>query len=334
MDEKNQVDEVIYNEESLNLLNIKQLRALGRRFGVPAPASKKKKELVDYILNVVYGKVEVPARTSYGRPSTSEFDMDKYLDKIKKNYDFSDKLKTITFNDKLGYATLSNASSNYSTLDDKIETRVFCKDNEKYYLRVHAFVKSNDDIEITESVVKRFNLENFDVVEIIKTDRLFKIYSINGQKVKEKIGKIYIDGKELVWGQNQDFYLSTKEELNNSIQSLIKQSENNKLKLVILSENEYEHNEDTTIVKYDEKEDKSLTYKKFMMLMGLCEKYIINGEDLIVCIEDADIIEKTISKFDDDVIERISRYFKDMFKTIVDLGNAIVSFKIEMDFKY
>lgn len=333
MEEKNQVDGVIYNEKSLNLLNIRELRALGRKFGVPSPATKKKKELIDYILNVVYGKVEVPVRTSFGRPSTNEFDMDKYLDKIKRNYDYSNELKKITFRNDLGYGILSNASSTYKILDN-IETRVFCEVNGKYYLRVRSFVESEDDIEISSAFVKKFNLVNYDAVEIIKSDKLFKIYSINGQKVKDKMGKIIVDGKELIWGEKQDFYLSTKEELNNSINSLILDAQKNHIKLVILSDKDYECNEGVSIIKYSESEDVHQLYKKIMMLVGLCEKYILDGEDLIVCISDADIIENTISKFDEDVAERISKHFKEMIKTIIDLGNIYIDFKIEIDLKY
>lgn len=333
MDENNQIDENVYNEKSLYLLNIKQLRAMGRRFGVPSPASKKKKELVDYILNVVYGKVEVPARTSYGRPSTSEFDMDEYLEKIEKNYDVSGKLKNMSFSKNLGYATLSNHSEPY-IINDNIERRVFCDVDGKYFLRLHAFLESEDDILISENIVKKYCLENYDVVEIVKIDSSFKIFSINGQKIREKIGKIYVDGKELRWGQKQDFYLSTKEELKDSIQNLIKDAEKNDIKIVILAENEYNCSGQTNLVKYTEKEDKSQMYKKLMMIMGICEKSIIDGEDLILCIEDSDIISNTISQFDDDMMERMSKYFRSILKKFVELGNICVSYKLELNLKY
>ena len=46
------LDKNLYNEQNLNLLNIRELRLIGRKLGVPAPATLKKQALVEYILKV------------------------------------------------------------------------------------------------------------------------------------------------------------------------------------------------------------------------------------------------------------------------------------------
>ena len=76
MKKEKKIDENLYNEKSLYLLNIKELRDLGRKIGVPAPATLKKQDLVDYILKIVYGEVDTPKRSSFGRPNVREVDME------------------------------------------------------------------------------------------------------------------------------------------------------------------------------------------------------------------------------------------------------------------
>ena len=88
MKKEKRIDENLYNEKSLYLLNIKELRDLGRKIGVPAPATLKKQDLVDYILKIVYGEIDAPKRSSYGRPNVREVDMGQYLAKIKKKLTF------------------------------------------------------------------------------------------------------------------------------------------------------------------------------------------------------------------------------------------------------
>ena len=39
---KNNIDKVLYSESSLGLLNIKELRDMGRKFGMPSPTTMKK----------------------------------------------------------------------------------------------------------------------------------------------------------------------------------------------------------------------------------------------------------------------------------------------------
>ena len=100
MDKNANVDKSLYNEKSLYLLNIKELRDIGRKLCVPSPTTLKKQELIDYILKVVYGEIKPPARSNYGRPNVREFEMDKYLEKIKRNSDLTDELLKVKLDDE------------------------------------------------------------------------------------------------------------------------------------------------------------------------------------------------------------------------------------------
>ena len=326
----NDIDKSLYSEKSLFLLNIKELRDLGRKFGVPSPTTKKKKELVDYILNVVYGNIQTPVIGSYGRPSKREFDMDKYLDKIKKKSDISNELKNISLKD---FGTMKIANFKDVLESEIIETRVFYEDKGKFFLRVREFVASNDDIEISEDIVKRFKLEMFDVVEISKTEDMFKIISINGIKVKTEFEKIDVCGTTLHPGVSRDFYLSTKEEIREKIEKLSSDCEKNDVKFIVFTTKPLE-GKTTEFVEYSVKEESSKIYKKLVYLIGLCEKAVFDGLDFIVAIENADYIEKLFNSFEKDISDRIKKYVEQTLPKFASLGNVLILFRHENEVEY
>ena len=58
-EEYKNLEKLPFNERSLLMLNIKDLRDIGRKFGLSSPTTMKKKELVDKILKIVYGEMLV-----------------------------------------------------------------------------------------------------------------------------------------------------------------------------------------------------------------------------------------------------------------------------------
>ena len=132
------IDKNIYNQESLSLLNIRDLRDIGRTFGVPSPTTKSKDELIDYILKILYGEIKGEARSTRGRPNNRSFDQEKYLNEIKK--------RSIVKPDMFVYPeieadfSLKVASpSDVHVQECEIKQRVFVKDEKGSYLRVHGF---------------------------------------------------------------------------------------------------------------------------------------------------------------------------------------------------
>lgn len=331
------LDGSIYNEKSLHYLNIRDLRVIGRGLGVSAPSSKKKQELIDEILNVVYGRVTPKIGNSYGRPSTHELDMEKYISKIKKHSELYDEVNTYKYSTEttgynLGFGLLSSPSSEYK-INDNIEKRCFCEDDGKYYLRVRSFIRSKDDIEVLPSLKEKYNLVENDILEIAVVDDYYKIITINGIKIKNKIGQLIVDNTPLVWGKKQDFYLSTKEELEKSINILSKECEKNDIKLIVFSKKSYDGST-TLAINYSLDEDKSQTYQKFMLFLQQCEKAIYDGEDIIVALEDYNEIDGIISKCDPDIYERTQKYFQEVTSRVVELGNICIKLILELDFKY
>lgn len=89
--------------DELMLLNLYELRLIGRKIGVKAPTSMSKINLVNAILDVLNGKI-APQRSSKGRPlksschrietlkfcqafSENNFDFDDYLKRLEKILD-------------------------------------------------------------------------------------------------------------------------------------------------------------------------------------------------------------------------------------------------------
>ena len=175
MEENKSIEPTLLNEKNLYRLNIKELRHLGRDKGVPSPTTKSKKELIDYILNIVYGKVEVPIRNIYGRkPNENNYDRELMLKKITNTSNIDEDLKKYTYSNDLG--VLKVASPNFEYITEKnMVTLIYCNVNGKHYLRKMAFIESSDDVEITDEFVKNFKLENLDAVEVIISGKLVPI---------------------------------------------------------------------------------------------------------------------------------------------------------------
>ena len=182
MDNNKNIDTALYSEESLDLLNIRELRDIGRKFGVPSPTTMKKQDLIEYILKIVYGELS-PTRSNYGRPNVREFDMDSYVQKIKKNSNLTEELLKYSLESSL-IGELKVASPKEHEVKNNIENRVFVKDGEKAYLKIHAFVDSEADIEINSEAAKNFKLEDYDVLEVKIEGNMFKIVTVNGISVK------------------------------------------------------------------------------------------------------------------------------------------------------
>ena len=339
---KNNIDSLIFNETALYCLNIRELRVIGRKLGVNAPASKKKDELIKCILENVYGKTDKSPKTLFGRPSTHELDMKKCMDKIIKHTNIDNGLKldldkesnednfyydTHNIYSDIGYGKVAMPTSNYVT-NETIETRTVCEDDGKLYFRKKSFIKSEDDILISLEIIKKYNLKLNDIVEIISVNPYYKICTINGININKNIGKIFVDNKPLTVGESMDFYLSTKEELEKCFTNLLKDCEENNIKLLAFTKIHYSGN-NVVNFNYTENEDKSQVYNKINNFLSCCESEINEGNNIIVVIEDYDILFKIISKLDSGVYERTKKHFLDITNMVVTLGNAYLKFNIE-----
>ncbi len=324
MKNEKKIDENLYNEKSLYLLNIKELRDLGRKIGVPAPATLKKQDLVDYILKIVYGEIDAPKRSSFGRPNVREVDMGQYLAKIKKKTDVYDEVLNASFENL--DSIFKVASPDESSKTSEVVQRIFVEDEGRFYLRQYGFVESEGDKEVSKEIKDKFKLENFDVVEVIFSKKSFKIVSINGKVVNSK------DNTDNEYcGKKQVFHFCTKEEINNDILRLLNECKN--LKKIVFSREDYSAVSDEYI-KTETGEDSHKAYKQFMYFVDICEKYVFEGEDVLVVTDETDFVEKTIEALDEEVSNRIKKHLQTRIEEFVSLGNALVVYKLDKDFIY
>lgn len=334
MDKIDNNDKSIYNTKSLYLLNIKELRSIGRQIGVPAPASKSKAQLVDYILKIIYGELDAPARNNFGRPSKNDYNIDECLSKIKKNSFDKSKIKSYKYEDDFkdfGMKLVSSKSEAYK-FDDNIETRIYCVSSGKHYLRKKAFIESDDDILISESFANKYHFASMDIVEIVKCKDYFKIYSINGVKIKNN-APITIGDSVVYWGRSQDFYLSTKEEIKQKINNLINWCKDKDVMLSIFSNDIYVEN-NTFCMNYDKDAEYTQIYKKLMLFLDKCDSLALSGENTIMVIDDKALVEKVICSFDDDIFMRIKKHLNEVLSNMVEVGNICILFKVQEEFKY
>lgn len=326
MKTEKKIDENLYNEKSLYLLNIKELRDLGRKIGVPAPATLKKQDLVDYILKIVYGEIDAPKRSSYGRPNVRDVDMNQYITKIMKKSDVNDELISASFDDV--ESIFKVASPDESSKTNRVEQRIFVENEGKFYFREFAFVESENDIEVSKETKQKFGLEDFDVVEVIVSGRSFKIVSINGKVVNNATS---INEENL--GKKQVFYYRTKEKINEEILKQINLDNSEGLKTIVFSENDYS-NLGAEYIKADKLQTKEKAYKQFMAFVNFCEKMVFDGENIVVITDEADFIESVVESLDEDVSIRTKKHLQAKINDFIALGNALLIYKIETEVTY
>lgn len=331
-EKKKEIDKSLYNEKSLSLLNIRDLRDMGRKFGVPSPTTKNKKELVDYILKIVYGEVEA-SRSVYGRPNVREFDMNKYVNKIKKN----SVINPGSLRFSLGHDNHLNLKVSAPTEDydigDLIEQRVFVEDDDRCMLKVHAFVESDDDIEISKDLARKYKLENLDMTEIVLGNNMLKIISINGVKIENKLEGLLVNEKQVKGGTSHIFHHSTKEEIDKEILKIINNCNQIKTKLMVFSPNDYS-GEFVQTIRFDEKDTAPVVYKKLMQFVGVCEKHSFETEEFVMVIDRSDLIDELISSLDDDIQERIKKHLHDAILKILSYGNVLLVYHLDHEFNY
>lgn len=328
------IDKGLYNEKSLSLLNIKDLRDLGRKFGVPSPTTLKKQEIVDYILKIVYGEITVPERSVCGRPSIREFDMNKYVNKIKKNAVLTDELVKYKLEDNFDFIPSKLASSKSSLENlENIEQRVFIEDNEKYYLRVRSFVQSENDIEITKSIVEKYKLENFDILEVSIGEDYYKIISINGIKIIDKFKELTVQKLQLKGGSKEVFYLRTKEEIEKSIINLNELCNKSDINLMVFSSNTNFTNIKNCVT-ISENDTYSAIYKNLMRFVEIAEKAMFNSEDVLIVVDEAKIVLKAIDSFEKDVSDRIKKHLSKIIDRLLKTGNVLLFFRVRENITY
>ncbi len=322
--DKNNIDKNFYSEKSLYLLNIKELRALGRKFGVPSPTTMKKQDLVAYILKVVYGEIEPPIRSSIGRPTAAqEFDINCYIDKIKKNTEMSERLKEVS----LGMDAFEFPSFKASAPKDEFNTgeivqRVVFASDSGWSLRKWRFVESDGDIPISKEVATALGLENFDVVEVISTDSGVKIVSINGKTITKNIKPFEINSEIVGAGSRKVFYIRTKEKIEEEIEKIKQNAKSQGLKLVYFGANNCGEG---AFFKFSGIAGAG-AFKDFMAFVQHIKKLVYENQDVVAVVEDMLAVEAIFSSLDEEVSARAKAALAAEVCDFVKLGNILLTF--------
>lgn len=328
--EKNKIDVNLYNEKSLYLLNIRELRDMGRKLGVPSPTTMKKHDLVEYILKVVYGEVEPPIRNSYGRPNSREFDMSEYLTKIKKNTELTKQLKEARLYDDLDFEktfTFKAAAPKARSLMNEIEQRVVFIDGTRCQLRIRQFIESEGDIEISPKLAENLKLENFDVVELIRSEGGIKIVSINGKRVLEIIKPFTVYGESIVAGTRKVFHLRTKEEILKNIEIIKQSCIEQDTKFIYLGHKKPAGVADEDCFIMDTLSGERAMFKKLMLFIEYIKKQVFENKNVVAVVEEQRDIDFVMDRLEDDIAERIRCHLNDDITDFVNLGNILISFK-------
>ena len=333
MDKINNKTLGIFSEKSLNVLNIKDLRDIGFKIGVPAATTLKKQELIAYILKIIYGEVDATKHSSIGRPTVREFDMEKYVKKIEKKSIAS--LDEVLYPQSNEYGFVSKVASPSAAYgsEEEIEQRVYIEEDGKCYLRKKSFIKSDDDLEIESVYASKYSLENFDVLELLLINDSFKILTVNGIKVEDKFKDFELFGTKVKGGSRQVFKFSTKEEIDASILNLHRVGEQVDSKVFVFSKKNYISNNVSTVT-YDETDSSSNIYKKFMRFISECEKKVFDGEDVIVVVDQTTAVKSAIDSFEYDVSERIKKHLQSEFTKILSLGNVLIIYELNENVIY
>lgn len=323
--DKNNIDANLYSEKSLYLLNIRELRDMGRKFGVPSPTTMKKHDLVNYILKVVYGEIEPPIRNACGRPNSREFDMNKYIDKIKKNTDMTEQLKEARLNYSVTVPKMTFQLSAPKTTSyiGNIEQRVVFKHEDVCTLRVRQFIESDGDIKVPKQIEEKLKLENFDVVEIIRATNGLKIVSVNGKKVSTNIKPFTIKDEELIAGMRKVFYLRTKDDIEERITLISDECAKQNIKVIVFGlEKKLKGVESFELTEIDSEKQ----FKQFMIFIEYCKKLVYENEDIVIIINELNYIEDLIGGLEEDVSKRVKNHLYSDFEDFITLGNILLAF--------
>ena len=137
--------------EELNCRHLSIVRELGRKMGVKAPASKKKKEIIEEILKIQEGTLEPVPQTKRGAPPKIEVDISE----------FSRLFEYPSYSGSENFVVKDSAYEG----DDVIEGVLEQHNNGYGFLRVNNYENSNKDVYVSTQNIRRFNLRKGDKVK-------------------------------------------------------------------------------------------------------------------------------------------------------------------------
>lgn len=171
-----------YSKEELSKLGIYDLREIGRKVGVQSPTIFKKEQLIEKILEIIYGNVSLKKEgVSRGRPSRSgQKSYQKFIDLIDKIE--APKVNSTFISDSgeefnRSFAYLSSLSMKVASPSEiyrndaeeknelTLKKGVVCKNGDSFVVRKLKFIESVCDAKIDNEMAERFGLQEDDIID-------------------------------------------------------------------------------------------------------------------------------------------------------------------------
>ncbi len=171
-----------YSKEELSKLGIYDLREIGRKVGVQSPTIFKKEQLIEKILEIIYGNVSLKKEgVSRGRPSRSgQKSYQKFIDLIDKIE--APKVNSTFISDSgeefnRSFAYLSSLSMKVASPSEiyrndaeeenelTLKKGVVCKNGDSFVVRKLKFIESVCDSKINNEMAERFGLQEDDIID-------------------------------------------------------------------------------------------------------------------------------------------------------------------------
>ena len=87
-------------------------------------------------------------------------------------------------------------------------------------------------------------------------------------------------------------------------------------------------------VKTETSDDSQKAFKHIMNFVNLCEKYIFEGETIVVLTDELDYIESVVDSLDEEVSNRTKKHLQTRINELLALGNALIVYKLDTNFIY
>lgn len=189
-----------YTREELMKLGIYDLRQVGREVGVPSPTSLNKKDLIDYIVAIVYGSAEKKSQGKLrGRPAKSgQKSYQKFIDLIDKvetpkvkstfiSFDEDENDRSFSYLKSLSMKVASPGEEYHNDAEPENELTlrkgIICLTERGFVARKLKFIDNLYDAKISQEIVDEYGLKEDDIIEYLNDDfnNVAQIVKINDE---------------------------------------------------------------------------------------------------------------------------------------------------------
>lgn len=179
----------IYTHDELIKLSIHELRNLGRDLGVVAPTSLKKEDLVNKIIEIIYGhRPERKIGQGRGRPPKVGrkpckiyLSMLEQLEEPSADEQFLGQSKEKSLKFDLGLQRVASPRREYlycQENDEALKTGIVSEIDGKFFVKKLKYLDCEQNYEIPDSLAKDYGLHDYDLIDYLLDDEGKKVEQI------------------------------------------------------------------------------------------------------------------------------------------------------------